>query len=333
MNLVLFLPILFIISYTFNHVFPVLAMVEDDTPEYEAVPLARDDIAPADSSTVKPNATRLGFDNGPVTRSFRATNRLLRANGGFSAYFRGFFCLFAFNMAGGFLQGIFATAIAPIFASFALLVASLALVQLNTAWVHIIITPRSSAHFWKRLPPFRRTFNATALPTAIFWVALQVSNILPFALAYLMGMEFPDVTVSPGDNTDMPAYDAANTWKAVVIAIVTIAVSLFVLIPAQAVLVRVQASLLPESEDTIIAFDRSFRGAVLPTIVGGKGYATVTDAWKTFTASAWRRLLGLTVKIFFVNMAVMVAMAVVIAPQVYVIYSHSTLKEPSHGSS
>lgn len=185
------------------------------------------------------------------------------------------------------------------------------IVQLSTAWVHIVITRRSTTtHFWQRLPPFRRTFDATGPPTVIYWLAIQISNTVPIVLAHVLGIRLKDHGAD--GETSVPAPGANDAWKAVVIAVATLAVSLFLIIPAQAVLVRVQASLLPESEDAILAFDRSFGGAVTPTIVGGKGYATVADAWRSFTASAWRRYLGLSVKIFFVNIATMLGIGLVV---------------------
>lgn len=192
--------------------------------------------------------------------------------------------------------------------------------------MHIVITPRSSAHFWQRLPPFRRTFDATVFPTIVFWLALQFSSKVPVVLGRVLHLRLPFVD---GPST-VPTYDADDAWKVLIVLLVTIISSFCLLIPAQTVLVRVQASLLPECDDTIVSFDRSFGGAVTPAVVDGKGYATLGDAWRSFSTASWRRLLGLYVKIFFINLAATLAMALVIAPQVYVVIRHSTLKEPSH---
>lgn len=319
-------------SYTFQNVFPTLAIIEDENPQYEPVLLNDGDqeATGAPGTVNKPFHASIDGRTGPVTSSFRATNRLLRSHGGFSAYFRGFFCLFAHNIATGMLQGLFSGPLPGPLAAFAVLLASLALVQLSTAWVHIVITPRSSLHFWRRLPPFRRTFDATARPVALFWLAVQVANMGPFALAWGLGLRVPDAR--PGEPTTVPAYDASDAWKTSVVAIVAIAASLLLVVPAHVVLIRVQASLLPESEDTIIPFDRSFGGAVAPAVVDGKGYATMSQAWRTFTPSAWRRLIVLYVKTIIINIAGLLAIALVISPQVYVVIKHTTIKEPTDGS-
>lgn len=319
-------------SYTFQQVFPTLAMLEDESPPaYGPISLDDDpaslpDDAPGTHKTKSPRVTRGAAST--VTSSLRATCRLFYANGGIRSFFRGFACLFAHSIATSFLFGIFSLFLPSVLASVSVLLASLALVQLSTAWVHIIITPRSELHFWSRLPSFRRAFKATAHPTALYWLALQVSNFTPLFLAWALGLPLPAIGAKPGEPTTVPEYDTAVACKSLVITILSIAVSVFLVIPAHVVLVRVQASLLPEGEDTIIPFDGSFGGAVVPAVVGGTGYASMKNAWKTFSASAWRRLIGLYFKLFGVNVLVMFAMAAILAPQVFLIMSHSTLKEP-----
>ncbi|KAM0325540.1 hypothetical protein ACHAQA_007527 [Verticillium albo-atrum] len=332
-DLIVFFPLLIIVSYTFQQVFPVLAMVEDENPPaYDPVSL-NDDEAASFSEDAAPNngpnkPPRAPAGRAPtVTSSFRATTRLIRSNGGFGAFFRGFACLFAYSAATSIFFGIFSAVLPSALASLALLFASLALVQLNTAWVHIVMTPRSSLHFWSRLPAFRRTFDATARPVALFWFATQIASIVPPALAWALHLPLPDMDVVPGEHAKLPVYDGSAAWKSVIIVVVSLAISILLVIPAHVVLVRVQASLLPEADDTIIPFDRSFSGAVIPAVVGGKGYVSMAEAWNTFSISAWRRLVKLYVKIFFVGIAATLLMAVVVVPEVFLIARHSTLKQ------
>lgn len=338
-NVAVFFPILLILSYTFQNVFPALAMVEDENPPpaYQPVPLMdgseenAHSSVPGSANTKAPTIMNVDGSCRPVTSSFRAINRLLRSHGGFAAYFRGFFCLSAHNLATGLLQIILAGVFPGPLAAVGALVASLALVQLSTAWVHIIISTPSKLHFWRRLPPFRRTFDATARPVALFWLAIQITNLAPLLLAKVIGLQLPEIDRVPGEPTTVPVYEASDAWKTAIIAAVAIVSSLFLVVPAHVILVRVQASLLPEDEDTIVAFDRSFGGAVTPAIVDGKGYATIAQAWHTFRPSAWLRLIVLYVKTFIVNVAAMLAMGLVVAPQVYVVLQHSTIKDPKNG--
>ncbi|KAM0279076.1 hypothetical protein ACHAQH_004762 [Verticillium albo-atrum] len=332
-DLIVFLPLLVIVSYTFQQVFPVLAMVEDENPPaYDPVSLNDDETASFAEDTTSHN----GLNKPPgapagraptVTSSFRATARLIRSTGGFGAFFRGFACLFSYSMATSIFFVIFSAVLPAVLASVAVLLASLALVQLNAAWVHIVMTPRSSAHFWSRLPAFRRTFDATARPVALFWFATQVANLTPPLLAWALDLPLPDMDIKPGEPATVPAYDASAAWKSVIVVLISLAVAVLLVIPAHVVLVRVQASLLPEEDDTIIPFDRSFGGAVVPAVVGGKGYVGTAEAWDTFSISAWRRLVKLYVKIFFVGIAATLLMAAVIVPEMFLIISKSTLKQ------
>jgi hypothetical protein len=92
-------------------------------------------------------------------------------------------------------------------------------------------------------------------------------------------------------------------------------VCLALLLPLNIILVRVQASLLPVEEDAIVPFDRSFGGKVVPAVVGGKGYATMSEVWSTFSRSDLWRLLVLYAKIFVINAALMVLLVGLFVPQ------------------
>lgn len=308
-------------EYTFKLVYPVFAMVEDENPPaYEPVPLNES------TSGGEEGISRNGFKptNGQprtVTSSFRAINRLLMANGGIKANFRGFFCYLAQVLLTSVLMGIFTGAFGGFFVPVATLLASLTLVQYSTAWVHIIISEPSPLHFWSRLPPFRRTFDATWKAVTIFWFASEVTRFIPIIMALILGIKMPKGGF--GEPMDMDAISTSFIVKSVVVAVITIISSVFVVIPAYVVLVRVQASLLPVEQSTIIPFDRSFEGKVEPEVVGGKGYATVSDAWSTFSKTSWRRLLVLYVKLFCLSLAALALFTAVLVPQAVFIAKHS----------
>jgi hypothetical protein len=308
-------------EYTFKMIYPVFAMVEDENPPaYEPVPL--DEAVSGGEEGITRNAFKP--TNGQprtVTSSFRAINRLLMANGGIKANFRGLFCYLAQAFLTSTLMGIFTGAFGGFFVPVATLLASLTLVQLSTAWVHIIISEPSPLHFWSRLPPFRRTFDATWKAVAIFWFAREVTRFIPLLTALILGIKLPKGGFN--EPMDMDAIGTAFIVKSIVVVLVTIATSVFVIIPAYVVLVRVQASLLPVEQSTIIPFDRSFEGKVEPEVVGGKGYATVSDAWTTFSKSSWRRLLTLYVKLFCLSLAAVGLFTAILVPQAVFIAKHS----------
>ncbi|KAG6016477.1 hypothetical protein E4U54_001401 [Claviceps lovelessii] len=315
-------------EYTFKMIYPVFAMVEDENPPaYE--PLALHDPSDDVEGGAGIGITRNGFkpprgQPRTVTSSFRAINRLLMASGGLHANFRGFACFLVQALLTSMAVGLFTTLLGGFFYPLATLLASLALVQFSAAWVHIVISEQSPLCFWSRLPPFRRTLNATWQAVIIYWAANETTRGIPIAVALILGLDWPRSSGLNSYPMDMDALDAAFITKSLVVLLITVACSVFVIIPAYVVLIRVQASLLPVEQSTIIPFDRSFEGSVEPEVVGGKGYATVKDAWVTFRKSSWRRLLTLYVKLFALSIGAVLVCIAVLIPQVILIATFST---------
>jgi hypothetical protein len=302
-------------SYTLKHIYPALAIVEDENPPaYDPVPVADPDAA--DNGDGPTNGLTDGKPR-PVTSSLRSIFRALRANGGFlRSSLRGLSCFLAQYFATGAVTILFSAALPrhSIFASLAGLLASLAMVQLSTAWVHIVISPPSPRHFYQRLPPFRRTFDAAAGPVALYWLAATVTDWVPLAVALALGLRIPNFMSKRPYFPEEPQGGAP--WKGLVVMVVAFACQLLFRLPAHVVLVRVQSSLLPVEDDTIVPFDRSFEGKVEPAVVSGKGYASISEAWITFGRSAWRRLIILYIKLYFLSIAIYIAMAAIVGPQV-----------------
>lgn len=279
-------------------------MVEDENPPaYQPVALDADDEAASAPGTRKPADRR--DVTGPVGSSFRGLNRLLRANGGFKAYFRGLACyalmviLCAVLLA--FFSGILSTFLSPL----GTLLASLAIISFDVAWVHIVITPFSGWAFWRRVPSFNRAFKATWRPVVLHWLATEAALWVIKLTAWGLGVSFSELS-----NQDIPGLQ----WKGPVIFLVGIGATLLT-IPARVILVRVQASLLPHGEDTIIPFDRTFAGKVEPAVVSGKGYATISDVWSSFSPAAWRRLIVIYAKVLLITGLINFAIGAIIAVQ------------------
>jgi hypothetical protein len=193
------------------------------------------------------------------------------------------------------------------------LIAALALVQYSTAWTHIAIgAPQPDKAFWRRLPPLRKTFEATCFPTLIVWFAGVLAAQAPLLMSTVLGIPAWDPR-TPGV---IPAPDASWGWKAPIIFVVTLLIQVLVVIPANVALIRVQASLLPVDEDAVVPFDRSFKGKVEPAIVGGKGFVTMKDALATFSRQSWIRLYVLNIKVFFVIIATHVLLAAIVIPEI-----------------
>ena len=73
------------------------------------------------------------------------------------------------------------------------------------------------------------------------------------------------------------------------------------LVPATVALARCEASMLPEEYETIVPFDRTFGGKVVPEVLGGSGRVGYFDAWASFSGASRIRLMGLFAKIIFID--------------------------------
>ncbi|GAW11878.1 hypothetical protein ANO14919_012310 [Xylariales sp. No.14919] len=127
----------------------------------------------------------------------------------------------------------------------------------------------------------------------------------------------------PKEPNTLPQYNKDDAWKGLLVLLTALTVQVFLVVPTQVILTRVQASFLPEEDDTIVPFDRSFGGKVEPAIVGGKGYVNMKDAWKSFSRASWVRLIKLYVKIFLITVAISFAWIAVLIPEYILIANNS----------
>ncbi|KAI1377581.1 hypothetical protein F4677DRAFT_414861 [Hypoxylon crocopeplum] len=318
LDILVFLPLILTVNYSLQHLFPTLAIVEDpNPPAYEPVSLNADSESLAEENApLADEAARGGSQARLITSSIRSTYRTLAAISGWRSLFRGLACYLALTVATGFIRGNLGIFLPSLIAG---PVSALALTQLYTAWAHIVISAPSSKTFWKRLPPFKKAFQATALPIVMYFFAAELAAFIPKILAYAMHMNLPDA----GQPGTIPQADKNDIWKGVLVLLLTLVLHIFLVIPTQVILTRVQASLLPDEDDTIVPFDRSFQGKVEPAIVGGKGFVTIKDAWQSFSRASWVRLVKLYVKIFAAGMALAFLWIAVIVPEMLLIMSHS----------
>jgi len=155
----------------------------------------------------------------------------------------------------------------------------LLLVQIYTLWTHTVLTYPSSKSLWHRIPPFKATLCATG-PALALLLAARAGFIVVAVYA----------TRSKGRGHGYLGVIAANIYVAVLEAITEI--------PARIVLTRVQASLLPADEKTVVLLDEALRR-------DGKGEVSeaigIKEAWRTFGSDAWWRFLVIYVQVFVVS--------------------------------
>ncbi|KAL2263174.1 hypothetical protein VTK26DRAFT_7925 [Humicola hyalothermophila] len=315
-DLLLFLPVWAVLGYTFEHIYPTLAAVEDRLPEYEAVP-TNDDDAPKGST----NPTPAAQPGKPVTASLRATNRLLKSHGGWASNFRGFGYAILISILTMICAG-FVGAIPVLGAHLGHLAGLVVLSPLSTTLTHVVITPPSAKAFFRRIPPLRKTYTATLLPTIFLWTSTHLSVMMPAALAGAIGLSFGRPG-GDGDDDGVRFGDSiltgAEAAKMLCVAALAVALQAAFVVPAHALLARVKASLLPADEETIVPFDRSFGGLVAPEVVDGKGFATLGAALGSMSLASWRRIYLLRVKLFAVSVACHLLFALLVVVQVLIV--------------
>ena len=161
-------------------------------------------------------------------------------------------------------------------------------------WIHVIISEPSEKRWYNRIPrPFLKTWKKIAPAVAIWAVTSQIVTILPMLVTGSFGVirRMDDPTFEPGMKD---AYLTAG--QLFLTAILTIVLFVGLQIPATVAMVRVAASMLPEEDETIVPFDRTFGGRTTPEIIGGQGKIGIMEAWRSFTGEQRRRVLRTVLK-------------------------------------
>lgn len=326
-----FMPILLFAGYTLATVFPTLAIVEDpNPPAYE--PLAATE---ATGENQGEPAQYVQNSGKPVTSSLRATRKLVQGIAGWRSYFRGIVCAAALVAADSFISGIIGSpspfrniddfsnplSVIPIGS----LITQLALTQLGCAWTHIVISNPSKLPFYRRLPPFKKAFEATAFPILAAWFGNSAVIVAPLLLSSALGLKLDEPWF--GDDGKSPFRDPSGSaaWKSLVVLFVIISLTFFVAVPANILLVRIQSSLLPPDEETVVPFDRSFGGKLEPPVVG-KGFITLRDALQTFPRSSWIRVYKLYAKVIAIGLALYMGLGFVVAAQAFLVFKAGVTK-------
>jgi len=318
------------VNYTFGHVVPTLVMIE--SPQallFEPVALDDTDADATIAKTTEPEL--LLVKQKPITSSFRGTFKHLQSIGGFRSRFRGISLFVVYSLGFAWTTQCFA-ALPFVPRSIASIVATMLFANLSLAWTHIVISEASPKPWYRRLPS-PRIFKKIAGPTAVFAIASQLARLVPT----LMVIRFRLAPATPEDVSGMtPAEKNMVVVKAVSVLLVSLALFFMVALPAQVTLTRVQASLLSDDQETIVPFDRSFGGKVIPEIVGGTGVISMREAWKTFDWNARVRLLKAYAKVFLMQTGLSVLFFFTIFAELLLIVGKSDMKkwvpsEPSNG--
>lgn len=135
------------------------------------------------------------------------------------------------------------------------IVAEILLAHWAAAHTHIVITEPTFKIWYRRLPGWRKSIRHTALPILLACLAQEMVTVLPQALRRGVGVD---------RNTGYLNFNAEGSAKALRILVVfgiwllgqVVRLSLWV--PVGAILTRIQASMLPDDQETIVPMDKSF---------------------------------------------------------------------------
>jgi hypothetical protein len=298
-----------------NEVITALCMVESPMAAITVTHEAAD--KEEKEGLLETGATITLVNQKPVTSSIRGTIKHLVANAGRWSRFRGL----RIHIAYGFffsLASIFLSAALPRFPGHEVVVAALsgaAVAQVHAAWTHKVLSMPSDASFWQRAAT-RANWKILAGPAALQAAMPYISMYLTCGVAMLMRLHKLDHESVRESNG---AEAASLIIRGILLFVFAVSCTLFLCLPAVVTLVRIEASLLSEDQDTIVPFDRTFGGKVVSQLMGGSGQVGFMDAWRSFNWEARRRLIKLFVKTFFIVAGLIFVVIHVLIAELFVV--------------
>ena len=261
----------------------------------------------------------------PITSTMRSAVKHLKARGGRLARFRGFHVALIYHIAlsvgTNFMTSLFGSPFGSLTRPLAFIVVSIVLARLHMTWTHIVISNPSEKGWYRRIHSGSAVRNII-IPTAVSAIA-QLALCLPALMLSMAG----DMLQRPSNYGFEKADARKFAWfQVAAAAIAFIVIVVLVVIPADVTLKRVEASMLPEEDEAIVPFDRTFGGKVVPQILGGSGAISMFDAWKTFDRSARVRLLKLYAKIFLIQAITTILFIIVMVGELRLIMGDDLLK-------
>lgn len=248
----------------------------------------------------------------PITSSAKGTLKHLRASGGRLSRFRAFPLLMIY----GFLAHNLASFVAPpstgpIPRSLAMIATATVLCRVNLAWTHMAISTTSSKSAWSRIVGGHEAKRIVG-PTFLNAAVQQSGIIIPVLMLKTLHLDkyIMDADLFRGL---APAARTIIVAQFLTVGLLTLLYAVLIMFPAHITFRRIQASLLPDDDETIIHFDRNFGGRVIPQLAGGNGRVTIRDAWATFEWSALFNVVKIFVRMLALFVAVSVLFFVILA--------------------
>lgn len=293
-----------------------LAAIEDPNPDVY-VRIDADVNAPKSDDDDENDPEVPAPQSKPITSSLRTTIAHLRARAGRWSQLRGLRMYLLTRVATRLITSPLSAILGGFFVShvIARFVAEIVLANLTMAWVHIVISEPSTKRFFQRIPG-RKTWIKIAPVAALRSLASQFTMFIPLIVGYSTKVLKNGGAVNPAVPSDElpPTNVVAGTLG---VAALNLVLYLLVDMPAHVTFIRVAASMLPEDDETIVPFDRTFGGKVTPEIVGGAGKIGIVDAWRSFDWASRVRFVKVVGKVFLMVAAVALVFSFILGLEAY----------------
>ncbi|KAI9046501.1 hypothetical protein LZ554_009248 [Drepanopeziza brunnea f. sp. 'monogermtubi'] len=339
-NICIFVPVFFVVTYTLHELFPTLAIVEsaDVPPEYEfvnadevpdqgdntdhldsgandskgpsAVPdVPNDGQGPSSSPLPDETAGIPARPSNPVTSDIRATFKLLRAACG-GSYRSGLARGYRWKLYIGLVQFVIILALisVPYMPTFVIsVIASLATTQLATAWVHSVVSKQQNSLLWQNLPSYLLVLKATAIPIIAKAGIMQlIRGFVHLILGRRTGSADPIGLV--------PAY-RGGFWLHIAVLGLVFVMYIAAFLPIEVILTRTRASMLPNDANTLIPLDVSIQSHDPDAM----GFWSWQYSWEKLSRASWIRIAKVYGKVFAITTAVQISTTLFIGLQVLIV--------------
>jgi hypothetical protein len=298
-------------SYTLGNVVGTLTMIETPSTAI-AIPLSEEEAIAKDDGLAGAPATVVAVK--PITSSIRGTVRHITSIAGLFARWRGFVPTLIYGIATGGVSGLLGGLLPRVIPGrhiIAQVLAAVLLARTHMACTHAIISMPSSLWWYQRIAPMK-SIKKLWLPNVVNMLAGSAVVYLTMGFTMLLGLCSKSISKKQHAGELTKSDYVIFVFKGLAILLFAASMVLFVALPAAVTLHRVEASMLPEDQETIVPFDRTFDGKVVPQILGGSGAIGFVDAWRTFNWEARRRLIKYYFKTFLIMAALFIVFAHVI---------------------
>ncbi|KAF2231401.1 hypothetical protein EV356DRAFT_579217 [Viridothelium virens] len=286
------------IRYTIGDVIATLMMVE--TPKTETITTisepakSADPDAPLEKEDYLLDTETVTIRHEPVTKTGRSTMRHMVKHAGSFSRWRGLSVSFVYHLCVGAVLSLVPRH-QPLLQGAVSTLATVMFSRIHMTWTHVLISMPSEKTWFRRMPS-RKMQRNVLLPSAVYAAAQQLTIYMPMLLAVVLGLHRVNHQQLVHEFTKADRVVYAVKLGACLLTAAFVALT--VLLPASVTLTRIEASMLPEEDEALVPFDRTFDGKVVPAIVGGTGCVSFVDAWRTVDRKVRFRIVKIYAQLF-----------------------------------